>query len=146
MEMLEQPDLRPINTKEFVLAEDYTRAWTEAGKRCRQITKAGYVTDIASVPRFVWSLSGITPDGLHRAAALLHDRRYQRRGLMTKDDICGAYQEFDPLASIWVGINREFSREACDRQFLADMLAAGESAGVAHAMFWAVRLFGWAAW
>jgi hypothetical protein len=144
--MLEQPDLRPINAREFVLAEEYRDEWVEFGKRCRQITKAGYVTDIASVPRFVWSLSGITPDGLHRAAALSHDRRYQRRGMMRDDDICGAYQEFDSSINAWIGMNRTFSRAQCDQMFLDDMLTAGESPGVARTMFWAVRLFGWAAW
>lgn len=143
--MIVQPDLRPINTKEFILAQDYTREWREGRIRCRQTTKAGYVTDIASTPAICAPL-GFKPDGLHRMSALGHDRRYQRRGIMTGDDLLGAYEEFDQELGRWVAKDRAFTRKQCDELFLDDMLAAGESPGTAKVMYWAVRTFGWMAW
>jgi hypothetical protein len=143
--MIEQPDLRPINSKEYVLYECYSRQWEEFGTLCRQTTKSGYVTDIASTPS-IGAVLGFKPDGLHRIAALLHDRRYQRKGIMTGDDPIGAYEEFSPPLNRWVPTDRVFSREECDRHFLQDMLDAGESKARAQVMFYAVRFFGWMAW
>jgi hypothetical protein len=37
--------------------------------------------DGASVPRLLWTIIGVTPDGLHRAATLIHDYLYMERDL-----------------------------------------------------------------
>jgi hypothetical protein len=44
------------------------------------IVPAGYVTDLASIPRFAWSL-GFAPDGPWAKAAVVHDYLYATRGL-----------------------------------------------------------------
>jgi hypothetical protein len=144
--MIEQPDLRPINGKEYLLYDDFIHEWKEPdGRRCRQITYKGFVTDIASTPDVCAPL-GYKPDGLHRYAALGHDRRYQRRGLMTGFDILGPYQEFDPIREEWMDKDRQFSRKECDIRFLEDMLACGTTPLKAKTMYFAVRIFGRLAW
>ena len=40
----------------------------------------GFRYDGASVPRPLWSISGLSRDGLHRAAALVHDFIYHYKG------------------------------------------------------------------
>jgi len=144
--MPEQPDLRPINSKEYVLYEDFIHEWREpSGQWCRQITYSRYVTDIASVPA-ICAILGYKPDGLHRKAALGHDRRYQRMGFMAGDDILGPYEEFDASVNRWVPKDRKFTREQCDLMFEQDMLEMGEDPHKALNMFKAVRYFGGLAW
>jgi hypothetical protein len=143
--MLEQPDLRPINDKEFELHTDYMRVWAEGNRLCRQTTRKGYKTDIASVPAIFAPLS-FKNDGLCRADALLHDRRYQRRGMMSGDDLDGPYEEFDADLCRWVPVDRVFTRKECDQLFLKGMLEAGVSGWKARTMYYAVRIFGAHAW
>lgn len=147
MKMLTQPDLRPINPHdEYKLWEDWTYVWSDGGVLCRTTTKAGFVTDIASIPKILWWIGAFQPDGLHRAAAVWHDRAYSHRGLFEADDPSGPYQEFDPHTSTWVTMQRAFTREQCDRMFLKIMLEAGESKSTAETMFYAVRAFGGLHW
>lgn len=72
--MIEQPDLRPVQERGniYVLQSDYC---------CKGFTvPAGYRCDGASIPRFAWTMTGLLPDGLHRAAALVHDYLYSEGG------------------------------------------------------------------
>lgn len=140
--MLTQPILVPVNDTQFVLLEDYTYEWTAGGKRRRVLVLKGFNTDVASVPRFCWSLTGIKPDGLQRAAAVVHDLLYQWRGLPQRP--AGVVQEFDGVN--WFDSAQRFSREDCDKLFRQIMSEAGETPWRITAMFWAVRLFGGSAW
>lgn len=45
----------------------------------------GFKYDGASIPRVLWSLVGMRPDGLNRAAALVHDWCYVNGGIVTTD-------------------------------------------------------------
>jgi hypothetical protein len=40
---------------------------------------SGFLYDGASIPRIAWSLLGVTPDGVHRAATLIHDYLYANK-------------------------------------------------------------------
>jgi hypothetical protein len=79
----EQPNIFPVvcNGENFVhnqcyeLVPDY---YFEAYGQKHYIP-SGFRYDGASVPRFLWSVTGITPDGLHRAATLIHDYLYVNR-------------------------------------------------------------------
>jgi hypothetical protein len=143
---LTQPDLRPINTKEWKLWEDWTYEWEEAGLKCRTIIQAGQITDMASIPKVLWWIGPFQPDGLHRAAADWHDRAYSTRGVFAADDPADVYQEFDAHVNAWVTLERTFSRAECDQMFLKIMLEAGETPAAAKAMYYAVRTFGWMHW
>lgn len=123
MLMLEQPDARPVAGGRYRLMHDYTyrsHSW--------QITvPRGFEWDGASVPRFLWSLSGIRPDGLQRAAALVHDYLYRYSG-----SVEGSYTTF--------------TRKGADVLFRDMIREAGGSWWMAWKAYRAVRLFGWMAW
>ena len=64
-----QPDNRPIGRYTYVLCE----AWNNSGVT----VPGGFINDGGSVPRFAWSLTGLTPDGPGRAAWVMHDYLYR---------------------------------------------------------------------
>lgn len=71
-----QPDVRPIDKRRYVLQHDWPFSIEDdSADRCeyRLIVPARFKSDGASVPRIAWTLSGLRPDGLIRAAALAHD-------------------------------------------------------------------------
>jgi Protein of unknown function (DUF1353) len=142
--MVPQPFLIPVNHSQFVLADDYHYAWEVEGKRWRVLVRHGFITDIASVPRFAWTLTGIKPDGLQRAAAVIHDLLYQWRGLPQMP--AGVIQMLDEGTQDWLDSGRRWSREECDRLFRQILTEAGESPWRINLMFWAVRGFGSVAW
>ena len=142
--MVAQPWLIPVNDSEFVLMEDYIYSWSIDGKRYRVTVFHGFVTDIASVPRLAWSLTGIKPDGLQRAAAVVHDLLYQWRGLPQLP--AGIVQVFDEGVQEWRDADKRWTREQCDQMFRQIMSEAGESPWRVNVMFWAVRMFGGVAW
>ncbi|EBC7338196.1 DUF1353 domain-containing protein [Salmonella enterica] len=74
---------------------------------------AGFITDLATIPRIFWSL--MPPDGKYAKAAIIHDYLYDN-ALRTK-------------------------REA-DRIFLDGMTVLGVPRWKRTIMYWAVRLFG----
>jgi hypothetical protein len=74
---------------------------------------AGFVTDLASIPRVLWSL--LPPHGRYAKAAIIHDWLYA------------------------TGIG---GREYADNVFLEAMEVLGVPKLKRYPMFWAVRLFG----
>jgi hypothetical protein len=73
---------------------------------------AGYSTDFATVPKFLWSV--LPPLGKHNRAALLHD---------------------------WLYDNRIGTRAQADWLFLKQMENDGVGVVPRYAMYWGVRLF-----
>ena len=74
MQPVNIPVLLGSGEEGYKLVETYSYSWTMPDRLRRAITiPKGFTYDGASVPRLVWTLSGITPDGLIRAAALVHD-------------------------------------------------------------------------
>lgn len=74
---------------------------------------AGFVTDLASVPRVFWTL--LPPDGKYAKAAIIHDYLYDN-ALRTKKE--------------------------ADKIFLDGMTVLGVPKWKRTIMYWAVRLFG----
>lgn len=140
--MLKQPVLIPANDSQFVLLEEYAYTWQDATQSNQVLVSRGFITDIASVPRFAWTLTGIKPDGLHRAAAVVHDLLYQWRGLPQLPS--GALQYWEN--NQWQNSTTRWTREQCDLLFRQIMTEAGEAPWRIRLMFWAVRMFGGAAW
>lgn len=124
--MLVQPDIRPIAWRRYRLAEDWSVEWDGETFHVPE----GFEHDGASVPRPAWSLSGLRPDGLLRAAALLHDVFYG----------CGG-----ELPPGW-GPDRLFTRKEADRAFYALMIEAGVPRWRAWVAYRAVRLGGRWSW
>ena len=126
--LFEQPDIRPIAEGRYRLNETFKVVW----QGWRFVIPAGFEHDGASVPRLAWTLSGIRPDGLIRAAALIHDALYQHAGDMPRR---------------WVRPeHRTFTRAEADWVFYEVMAAAGVGWWKRNVAYTAVRVGGWLAW
>lgn len=147
--MFPQPDLYPINGREYVLLQPFVYTGTVRGKRCRFTIPKGDVTDGASAPRLLWTPFGIRPDGLYRAGAVTHDYLYQYRGRppegtfeIFKD---GKWVAADLRATFKLSTDRDL-RQFCDDLFKQIMQEAGVPGWQCQAMYLAVRWFGGRAW
>jgi len=150
---LTQPDARPIKlTKKerkkhgikwgrtaYVLNNDWCYKWEIEGRIRRINMPKGFIYDLASVPR-AGALIGIHPDGLHRAAATIHDWIYEHEGELPK----GSYQEF--IDGEWVDLDDVWIRENADRIFCRIMKESGVGRKRRWIMFKVVHRLGWIAW
>lgn len=144
--MIEQPLITPINEKQYILEQDYTAKWTtKKGDTVGVTIQAGFVYDGASVPRVFWSLVGIHPDGLMRAASLVHDYLYVYKGNppMLKDGY-GAFIE--GAKGIKHGAILRMSRKQVDDLFLRMLKDSGLSWSKRNAAYLGVRAGGWVYW
>lgn len=79
-----QPDVRPYARRKYKLMSDWEFCVkTSYNQEYRFVIPEGFIHDGASVPRIAWTLSGLTPDGLIRAAALAHDWACKHNGRVT---------------------------------------------------------------
>lgn len=131
-----QPDLRPIAWRRYRLVAGYcVTVRDEDTKQDFEINiPAGFICDGASVPRIVWTGSGLTPDGLLRAAALVHDWIYYHKGRVHAYSLNRGMDIEGQMISV--------NREDADRIFLRLMLAAGMPGWRAKVAWRAVRIFG----
>ena len=117
-----QPDLRPYKRRKYKLNGNYSITVVDEKGEVSYITVPdGFISDGASVPRLTWTLSGLTPDGLIRGGALVHDLMYRRNGNISKD--------------------LHISRKDCDKIFYDLMRAAVLSRYRSYIAYRAVRLF-----
>lgn len=114
-----QPDIRPTK-KGYILETEYIFRYSTL-ERIR--VPAGYVTDGASVPRLAWAY--MPPDGLHRAASVIHDWLYDQRGVT------------------WF---KKFTRQETDLLFHKILRLSGVGKIRAYIAFAAVRAGGWTYW
>ncbi len=124
---MNQPDIRPIEDGKYRLKATYALGYRDVVFKIRQ----GFIHDGASVPRLVWTISGLRPDGLLRAAALIHDALYQNCGQL-------------PLG--WMLPNRPFTRAESDTAFREIMKLAGVGWWKRKVAYAGVRAGGWASW
>ena len=87
------------------------------GSGDRITVPAGFVTDFASTPPPIWTI--IPPWGKYGKAAVIHDYLYQ---------------------------THKRTRKQADDIFREAMVVLGVDPVRVFLMYWAVRLFGWAAW
>jgi hypothetical protein len=74
-----QPDNRPIGENTYLLCGKFRYN----NEKYDITVPGGFINDGGSVPRWAWSISGLTPDGLARAGYVIHDYLY-RFGLKTR--------------------------------------------------------------
>ncbi len=134
------PVIEILNDTDFELVEPFMFQWHDEESTRRITIPKGFVTDGASIPRFCWSLTGLIPTGVHMGAAVVHDWLYQRRGFVNEGALEVVFRDFN------TPINEQWTRADCDRMFRRIMQTAGETPWKTQAMYWAVRLFGGAAW
>ena len=125
--MNQQPDIIPIEGGCYELR----RPWSyEYGDHTLFVPR-GNIHDGASVPRILWTLSGLRPDGLLRAAALLHDILYRYAGV---------------LPPRWCQPGKEWTRLEADTLFYDVMREFGVSRWSAGRAYYAVRIGGYFSW
>ena len=135
-----QPKIIPIRlhngAEGYRLCDTYAFEWDAEGAIWRIVIPEGFEYDGASVPRLLWSLIGISPDGLHRAAALVHDWLYRHAGEL-------------PLGSFWRDdevIESHWQRHQADKLFANILALSGVGRTKRRLMYLGVRLGGWMAW
>jgi hypothetical protein len=143
--MMRQPSLIPISDVgpyRYQLEKDFTYRWRAEKKTWIITIPAGFTSDGASSPRWVWTLAGITPDGLHRAAALVHDFLYRYGGRLP----FGSFNRWNEMSERWEPVAVPWTRKQVDKLF-ANMLAEyGVSKTRRRMMYLAVRMMGGWSW
>lgn len=107
----------PIDAKYWKLVNQFTYHLGDKANEQLIIVPIGFVTDFASIPRFLWAI--VPPWGQHGKAAVVHDFLYK---------------------------SHLFSRKESDDIFLDAMTVLGVGKFKRTAMWMAVRSFGWYAW
>ena len=127
-----QPDVRPCGKRLYINQKRYDIIiQNETGVRYTLSVPPAFISDGASVPRLAWTASGLTPDGLIRAAALVHDFIYTVKGKV----MCQKHTD-------GVVYQLSLDRKSADEIFLDLMLAATASSARSKLAFRAVRVFG----
>lgn len=109
--------------------------------------KAGFVFDFASIPRAVWNY--ISPDEIGiRAASLVHDWLYNRRGVIFPDHLSTdeMIAHFGKLGAFKAAGYVQFPRSAADKVFLEIMTLRKLRADKRLLAYQAVDKFGWIFW
>lgn len=135
------PAVRPLNDREWELVRPFIYTWEDGFTSYCITIPLGFAFDGASVPRIVWTLTGLIPTGAYLGAAAVHDYCYQRRGRLLRGEVrrLNDGHEWEPIAVDW-------DRRQCDRLFLLIMQDGKVPGWKSKTMYRAVRLFGWRAW
>ena len=112
MKFPEQPDIAPLPEGLYCLRSNYI--YEDSHNYI--FIKKGFIHDGASAPRIAWTLSGLTPDGVIRAAALVHDYLYRCR--------------------------KDYSKARADELFLTIMQRSGVTGRRRRLAYWGVKFFG----
>ena len=115
----------------YRLVEDYPVKFQHptTGNVYRFTIKKGFEYDGATVlPMFTWLSRGRhNIDGLNRAAALVHDKLYREKGVLSPDMF-------------------ELTRKEIDQIFLQHLLESGVDQKTASEQYKFVRAFAWIRW
>lgn len=133
------PQVEPLEGNRYRLVSLYTYEWEHEGEVYRITVPAGFVNNLASVPRILWFY--ISPFDLGRAA-LVHDYLYARRGRLP----LGYFTRKKDNGWHWEPVDKPWSRYDADRLFARMMRESGVSRTKRRRAFWAVRIFGGGAW
>jgi Protein of unknown function (DUF1353) len=140
-----EPDVLPISDKVYQLQSDYSVRVILRHQMVEITSPKGQLTDLASIPRWVWTLSGLTPDGLYRGAAVIHDYIYSKHVKGTNYSRVGValYEIKENFldSTLW-----NLTRAECDSVFNQLIQQAGETGWKQWAMYHAVRTFGGFFW
>lgn len=136
---MKQPLILPIaddGPHTYELVQDYEYQWQAEGADWTILIPSGFRYDGISNPRLFWMITGITPDGLGRAAALVHDFIYQYDGKLP----VGAFMKNgNPCGDTW-------TREQADKLFANMLDLAGVNKIRRRLMYLGVRAGGWMFW
>lgn len=143
IETLSQPINIPVSQTHYRLVADYCYFWQHANTQFRITVPIGFKYNGASVPRICWSITGLRPDGLIRAAATLHDFLYRYKGRLPANTL---HREVKlhalKTAPEWVELNQPWTRKNADKLFARVMREAGVPKIQRRMAYLAVRLVG----
>ena len=150
LKRLTQPLIIPVAKQRFRTVQEYHYYYERDGWPFQLIVPVGFEFDGATVNRWLWSISNITPSGLINAAALLHDFIYHYEGKLP----VGSHLSFNGLKQPsladpenWTPcVGRPWRRADADRLFRKVMQQSGFGETDRDRAYWAVRLFGWIYW
>lgn len=127
----------------YVLQQQFWAQWEQDGIVYRINVPVHVLTDVASIPQIVWSFTGLTPDGLYRNAALVHDMGYMWQGRWPKN----WFQRWNAAMQTWEDLSMlVWRKDDVDRLFLRLMKACGVDEVTRNTMYWAVKLGGQIPW
>lgn len=110
----ERPILTPLNCgKRWVVRKEFVYEVGSLGSGDKIVISPGFITDLASTPKLLWSI--LPPFGRYLPSAILHDYLYA---------------------------TKERSRKKSDKIFLEAMMVLNVPAWKRYAMYYAVRLCG----
>lgn len=138
-----QPKIEPITNRMYQTTEEYSYEWITKDIVNKIIIPAGFRYDGASVPRFLWTLTGIRPDGLHRGATLVHDYIYHNKGNIPVGSMMWKYVGDSDYTYRKIKAGR-WSRKDCDKLWLKMAIHAGEPN--AKLMYFFIKHLGWTYW
>lgn len=114
------------------------------------VVPIGFVTDFASIPRFLWSI--YPPTGRYQRAAVLHDwlyvSHYANRSAYFYSEEYKLHEHPSTYKTRRVNLSKApfDERDACDRLFLQAMKESGVSRRTRYSLYYAVRLFAGPLW
>jgi len=142
------PPDQPLNRtfrrwgKTFYRLEESARyEWIYNGLRLRITAPEGFESDGGSIPRALWSLSGLNPDGAGRTSYLFHDVVYRASGKLPSGILQIQNQNED-----WVEWTRPMTRLEADKLFCHLLRVAGVGKIVRRIAYYALRAGGALAW
>lgn len=138
---IEQPLLVPIHKRKYQLVEDYYFRWSSEKGNHVIVIPAGFQTDGASIPRPLWSLVGMYPDGMIRAAAVVHDFLYQYGGHIPME-----YHQLSKHKFVWNSCRLVITRKQADQLFRHIMELSGIKSWRCTLAYHTVRIFGGGSW
>lgn len=149
-----QPHIIPSGYKTYTLVEDYCYSWvprSTIGEKKRPMLKTisvpkNFTYDGASVPRILWTLTGLTPDGMHRAASLIHDYIYSYDGKLPTGAMKVQYIDVESGQEELIYPQGKWSRKSCDLLFKKMLKESGLPTYKVYGMYYFVRVFGWVKW
>lgn len=102
-------DVQFIDGTNWRVQEDFYYD-TEVGKLGRITVPKGFITDFASIPRFLWSV--LPPAGGYGKAAVVHDYLYRTPGAWTRGEADAVLKEAMEVSgvgwftrqTIWLGV------------------------------------------
>lgn len=135
------PDVRMVDGQD-ILWEDWSYIWAADGHAWRIDVPEGFIFDGASVPRILWSLTGLTPHGELESAALIHDFLYRYGGHLPQLSFWRVPQQ-SAATECWAPFAHVWTRQQCDRLFARIMRETGVPRWRRRLAYLGVRAGGW---
>lgn len=133
------PKISAVNMHEWCYLEPHTFYFTLRSQQWRCTIDQWYVFDGASIPRFFWTPTGLTPGGLLLAPSGTHDWLFQHRGGDVRLEILGFQKNWNPVSV-------ELTREEVDYIFYQQMLKVPLGKFNTQLVYKYVRRYGWLVW